>query len=132
MFCRISVVNKVHGKTGIRPSAESQEAVRQSHASADCSGHLDRWLRLAAPLHRTQITYRLIALQHNSANARTSRGASNLSNSREPYSEIAIAIPVVKDRQINIPVLPMLFNGFEGFGAYVVDMPVTSFENQLR
>lgn len=49
-----------------------------------------------------------------------------------PYNEIAMTIPVMIDPTINIPVLPMLLQGFKNFGYYVFHMPVTSQENQIR
>ncbi len=48
------------------------------------------------------------------------------------YNEIAMTIPVMIDPLLNVPVLPMLIQGFKNFGYYVFHMPVTSKENQLR
>jgi hypothetical protein len=50
-----------------------------------------------------------------------------------PYNEIGITIPVLFDAPWSLPVLPMLVPGlFPGFGYFVIGMPVTSKENQLR
>ena len=49
-----------------------------------------------------------------------------------PYNEIAMTIPVMVDPGINVPVLPMIWDGFKNFGYYVFSMPVTSLENQIR
>jgi Acetoacetate decarboxylase (ADC). len=50
-----------------------------------------------------------------------------------PYNEIAMTIPVMAGKGINIPALPMLFGSlFKRFGYYVFRMPVTSLENQIR
>jgi hypothetical protein len=50
-----------------------------------------------------------------------------------PYNEIAMTIPVMAGKGINVPALPMLFgNLFKRFGYYVYSMPVTSLENQIR
>ena len=49
-----------------------------------------------------------------------------------PYNEIALTIPVMIKPTINVPVLPMLINGFSNFGYYVFSMPVTSKENEIR
>lgn len=49
-----------------------------------------------------------------------------------PYNEIAMTIPVMVDPAINVPVLPMVMNGFSKFGYYVFHMPVTSLENRIR
>ncbi|WP_281559642.1 acetoacetate decarboxylase family protein [Thalassomonas sp. RHCl1] len=49
-----------------------------------------------------------------------------------PYNEIAMTIPVMVDPAINIPVLPMVMDGFSKFGYYVFHMPVTSLENRIR
>lgn len=49
-----------------------------------------------------------------------------------PYNEIAMTIPVMVDPGVNIPVLPMIWDGFKNFGFHVFSMPVTSLENQLR
>lgn len=49
-----------------------------------------------------------------------------------PYNEIAMTIPVMVDPTVNIPVLPILLQGFKNFGYYVFHMPVTSKENQIR
>ena len=49
-----------------------------------------------------------------------------------PYNEIAMTIPVMVDPGINVPVLPMVWDGFKNFGYYVFSMPVTSLENQIR
>ena len=49
-----------------------------------------------------------------------------------PYNEIAMTIPVLVDPGISVPVLPMIWDGFENFGYHVFSMPVTSLENQLR
>lgn len=48
------------------------------------------------------------------------------------YNEIAMTIPVMVDPLVNIPVLPMLLQGFKKFGYYVFHMPVTSEENRIR
>lgn len=48
-----------------------------------------------------------------------------------PYNEIGISIPVVADN-INVPLLPLLLDGFKGLGFYVVSMPVTTLENRIR
>jgi hypothetical protein len=49
-----------------------------------------------------------------------------------PYNEIAMTIPVLVDPDVEVPVLPMLWQGFPGFGLHVFSMPVTSLENQVR
>ena len=49
-----------------------------------------------------------------------------------PYNEIAVAIPIMVNTNFNPPLLPMLIDKFEHFGYYIADMPVTSYENQLR
>ena len=49
-----------------------------------------------------------------------------------PYNEIAMTIPVMIDPLVNVPVLPMIMNGFKKFGYYVFHMPVTSLENRIR
>ncbi|HNY64127.1 MAG TPA: 2-dehydropantoate 2-reductase [Deltaproteobacteria bacterium] len=49
-----------------------------------------------------------------------------------PYNEIAIAIPVMVDPGVNVPVLPMITGSFSRFGYYIAGMPVTSRENTLR
>ncbi len=49
-----------------------------------------------------------------------------------PYNEVAMTIPVMIDPTINIPVLPMVMDGFSKFGYYVFHMPVTSLENRIR
>lgn len=49
-----------------------------------------------------------------------------------PYNEIAMTIPVMIDPAVNIPVLPMIVDGFKKFGYYVFHMPVTSLENRIR
>ena len=50
-----------------------------------------------------------------------------------PYNEIAMAIPVMTDGGMNIPVLSMLLGDkLKKFGYYVFGMPVTSLENRIR
>ncbi|MCC7441853.1 MAG: acetoacetate decarboxylase family protein [Bdellovibrionales bacterium] len=50
-----------------------------------------------------------------------------------PYNELVWTIPVIFDGPWSLPVLPMVAGGlFPGFGFWVVGMPVTSRENQLR
>ena len=49
-----------------------------------------------------------------------------------PYNEIAMTVPILVDPDVEVPVLPMLWPGFPGFGFYVFSMPVTSLENQVR
>ncbi len=49
-----------------------------------------------------------------------------------PYNEIAMTIPVLVDPSLPVPLLPMLWPGYPGFGYHVFSMPVTSLENQLR
>lgn len=49
-----------------------------------------------------------------------------------PYNEIAMTIPILVAPRVSVPVLPMLWNGYPGFGFYVFSMPVTSLENQIR
>lgn len=50
-----------------------------------------------------------------------------------PYNEIAMTIPVMTDKDSNIPVLSMLKGDrLEKFGYYVFGMPVTSLENRIR
>lgn len=49
-----------------------------------------------------------------------------------PYNEIAMAIPVVADAKVNVPLLPLVTPWFKNFGYYVFSMPVTSLENQIR
>lgn len=49
-----------------------------------------------------------------------------------PYNEIAMTIPVMVDPLVNVPVLPMIVEGFRKFGYYVFHMPVTSLENRIR
>lgn len=49
-----------------------------------------------------------------------------------PYNEIAMTIPVLVDPSVSVPLLPMLWQGYPGFGYHVFSMPVTSLENQLR
>jgi hypothetical protein len=34
--------------------------------------------------------------------------------------------------RVNIPILPIIWNGFNNFGYHVISMPVTSYENQIR
>lgn len=48
------------------------------------------------------------------------------------YNEIAMTIPVMVNPSVHVPVLPMVFDGFKGFGYYVFAMPVTSEENRIR
>ena len=50
-----------------------------------------------------------------------------------PYNEIAMAIPVMTDGGMNIPVLSMLLGDkLKKLGYYVFGMPVTSLENHIR
>jgi hypothetical protein len=49
-----------------------------------------------------------------------------------PYNEIAMTIPLLLDPDVNVPVLPMLWPKYPGFGYYVFSMPVTSLENRIR
>lgn len=49
-----------------------------------------------------------------------------------PYNEVAMTIPVMVDPSVNVPVLPMIMDGFKDFGYYVFHMPVTSLENRIR
>lgn len=49
-----------------------------------------------------------------------------------PYNEIAMTIPVMVDPAFNVPVLPMIVDGFKKFGYHVFHMPVTSLENRIR
>ena len=49
-----------------------------------------------------------------------------------PYNEIAMTIPVLFNPKVDVPVLPVLMNGFKDFGYYVFNMPVTSRENCIR
>ena len=50
-----------------------------------------------------------------------------------PYNEIAMAIPVMTDGGMNIPVLSMLLGDkLKKHGYYVFGMPVTSLENRIR
>jgi hypothetical protein len=49
-----------------------------------------------------------------------------------PYNEIAMTIPIMVDPKLNVPILPMITNGFKNFGYYVFSMPVNSLENQIR
>lgn len=49
-----------------------------------------------------------------------------------PYNEIAVTIPVLKQPALNLPILPLLKPNYKNFGFYVLDMPVTSLENQIR
>jgi len=49
-----------------------------------------------------------------------------------PYNEIAMTVPILVDPDIEVPVLPMLWPSFPGFGYHVFSMPVTSLENQVR
>ena len=49
-----------------------------------------------------------------------------------PYNEVAMTIPVLVDAPLDLPVLPLLWGGYPGFGYYVMHMPVTSQENQIR
>ena len=50
-----------------------------------------------------------------------------------PYNEVAMAIPVMTDGGMNIPVLSMLLGDkLKKFGYYVFGMPVTSLENRIR
>ena len=49
-----------------------------------------------------------------------------------PYNEIAIAIPVMVNPGISVPVLPMIIDKFSRFGYYIAGMPVTSKENTIR
>jgi hypothetical protein len=50
----------------------------------------------------------------------------------DPYNEIAISIPVMVNPRLNIPVLPVVLNGFKKFGYHIISMPVTSYENKIR
>lgn len=49
-----------------------------------------------------------------------------------PYNEVAVTIPVLVDAPLSLPVLPLLWGGYPGAGYYVLHMPVTSLENQIR
>jgi len=49
-----------------------------------------------------------------------------------PYNEIAMTIPLLLDPDVSVPVLPLLWSGYPGFGYYVFSMPVTSLENRIR
>jgi hypothetical protein len=49
-----------------------------------------------------------------------------------PYNEIAMTVPILVDPDVEVPVLPMLWPAFPGFGYHVFSMPVTSLENQVR
>jgi Acetoacetate decarboxylase (ADC) len=48
------------------------------------------------------------------------------------YREIAIAVPVVPAESFAPPFIPLLKSNWAGFGFFVLSMPVTSLENQLR
>ncbi len=50
----------------------------------------------------------------------------------QPYNEIAISIPVVAGRNFTPPILPLLLSDFKGLGFYVLSMPVTTEENNIR
>jgi len=50
----------------------------------------------------------------------------------KPYNEIAMTIPILIGRGIDIPLLPLISKAFKNFGYHVFSMPVTSLENQLR
>lgn len=50
----------------------------------------------------------------------------------KPYNEIAMTIPVFVGDGLKLPVLPMIIPAFKNFGYYVIGMPVTSKENQIR
>jgi hypothetical protein len=49
-----------------------------------------------------------------------------------PYNEIAMTIPLLLDPDVSVPLLPLLWPGYPGFGYYVFSMPVTSLENRIR
>jgi hypothetical protein len=49
-----------------------------------------------------------------------------------PYNEVAVTIPVLVGAPADVPVLPLLWGGYPGMGYYVLHMPVTSQENQIR
>jgi len=50
----------------------------------------------------------------------------------DPYNEIAIAIPVIPTRKRSTPLLPIALPKQQELGFYVLSMPVTSLENQIR
>lgn len=50
----------------------------------------------------------------------------------KPYNEIAMTIPMLMGKGIDIPLLPLVMKAFKNFGYHVFSMPVTSLENQLR
>ncbi len=49
-----------------------------------------------------------------------------------PYNEVAFTIPVLMNAPLSVPLLPLLWGGYPGFGYYVFHMPVTSLENRIR
>ena len=48
------------------------------------------------------------------------------------YNEVAISIPTVTTKLVNVPIIPLLVSDWQGLGFYVVSMPVTTRENWIR